>query len=146
MNTRFNFTLSTDQDEWLRQQAFEQRASKADIVRGLLDRAMKGDARQMRVEELIQAVDAGRTLRQVLEAAYGKSAEEIDVEGAELDQYQHDLDSPIVRVYMASDESGRRTEGVALVAGDTIWQDCETMNIVTSVDEEADDAFRNTCR
>ncbi len=40
MNTRFNFSLSTIQDEWVRRRAFEQRASKADIVRGLLDRAL----------------------------------------------------------------------------------------------------------
>ncbi len=63
MNTRFNFTLSTDQDEWLRRKAFEQRASKADIVRGLIDRAMKGEAHQMRMEDLIQAAEAGHTLR-----------------------------------------------------------------------------------
>lgn len=50
MNTRFNFTLSTDQDEWLRQQAFEQRVSKADIVRGLIDRAMKEDHTMARYE------------------------------------------------------------------------------------------------
>ncbi len=37
---RFNFALTPAQDEWIRQQAFEQRASKADIVRGLLDRAL----------------------------------------------------------------------------------------------------------
>ena len=40
MDTRFNFTLSTGQDAWLRRKAFEQRVSKADIVRGLIDRAM----------------------------------------------------------------------------------------------------------
>lgn len=50
MNTRFNFALSEAQDDWLRRKAFEQRVSKADIVRGLIDRAMKGEAHQMRIE------------------------------------------------------------------------------------------------
>jgi len=50
MNTRFNFSLSTIQDEWVRRRAFEQRVSKADIVRGLIDRAMKEDHTMARYE------------------------------------------------------------------------------------------------
>ena len=90
----------------------------------------------MRIEDLIQAAEAGRTLRQVLEATYGKTAETIGVEGAELYQYQHDLDRPITRLYLAVDGT------MALVAGDTIWHDGNTMNVVTSTDEEAAEEFR----
>lgn len=63
---RFNFALTPAQDEWIRQQAFEQRVSKADIVRGLIDRAMKGEAHQMRMEDLIQAATTAERIAELL--------------------------------------------------------------------------------
>ncbi len=136
-----NIQIEDRQHEWLRREAFVRNTSIAQIVRGLIDREM-GGGRDMSIKDLIQATEAGRTLRQVLEAAYGKAAEEIGVEGADFNAYRHDLDNPIARIYAAFDDRGRPTGEVALVAGDTIWQDCETMNIVTSIDEEADADFQ----
>lgn len=98
----------------------------------------------MVINDLIQSAEGGRTLRQVLEAAYGKKAEEIGVELADINDYERDLDERIIRIYAMFDDRGRATGDVALVAGQTIWQDCETTNIVTSIDEEVEDAFRQT--
>jgi hypothetical protein len=93
---------------------------------------------------LIQAAEAGRTFRQVLESAYGKPAEEIGVELADINDYERDLDEHIIRIYAAFDCSGKPTGDVALVAGQTVWQDCETANIVTSIDEEVEETFLQT--
>ena len=98
----------------------------------------------MVINDLIQSAEGGRTLRQVLEAAYGKKAEEIGVELADINDYERDLDERIIRIYAMFDDRGRATGDVALVAGQTIWQDCETANIVTSIDEEAEETFMQT--
>ncbi len=91
----------------------------------------------MTLNKLIEKAKQGATLRDVLEKAYGKPAEEIGVEGQELSEYQHDLDAKISRIYAAQDAPGT----VVLVAGSTIWQDCQTMNVVTSIDEEQTEEF-----
>lgn len=135
-----NIQIEDHQHEWLRRRAFETRESIAQIVRGLLDRAM-GGPQDMSINDLIQAAEAGRTLRQVLERTYGKPADQIDAEGADLDEYRHDLDERIIRIYAMVDDHGQPNGDVALVAGQTIWQDCETANIVTSIDEEVEDTF-----
>jgi hypothetical protein len=41
-----NFELDTDQAEWLRVKAFEQRTSQAEIVRDLLEREMKKEGKR----------------------------------------------------------------------------------------------------
>lgn len=142
-----NFQITPAQDEWLTRRAMDLGSDRSAVVRDLIDRAMaekKEGPKTMRIEELVEAAEAGCTLREVLEAAYNKPAEAIGVEGAELDQYRHDLDKPVMRVYAQFNARGYLTGDVALVAGDTIWQDHETANIVTSVDEELEDTFRQT--
>ena len=139
-----NFNIEDSQYEWLRKKAFDERTNQSAVLRGILDRAMAAENKEataVTIANLIQAAEAGRTLRQVLEAAYDKPAEEISVELADINDYERDLDERIIRIYAAFDGSGKATGDVALVAGQTIWQDCETANIVTSIDEEVEDTF-----
>ena len=89
----------------------------------------------MTLNKLIETAKQGATLRDVLEQTYGKPAEEIGVEGQELNEYQHDLDSPISRIYTAGDD-------IAFVAGNTIWREAASMNVVCSIDEEQTEEFR----
>lgn len=143
-----NYNIRTSQDEWLYAKATAQRISQSAALRDVLARAMAAESRkeegriEMDLGNLIGAVCDGLTLRQALGSVYDKPAEQISVEGADLDEYRHDLDKPVVRVYAAFDHRGRLTGDVALVAGNTIWQDCGTMDIVTSIDEETVDAFK----
>ena len=88
----------------------------------------------MTLNKLIETAKQGATLRDVLEKAYGKPAEEIGVEGANLNEYQHDLDAKIMRIYTCGSDT-------ALVAGSTIWQETASMNVVTSIDEEQTEEF-----
>ena len=89
----------------------------------------------MTLNKLIETAKQGATLRDVLEQTYGKPAEEIGVEGANLSEYQHDLDAQITRIYTCGSDT-------AFVAGSAIWQDCQTMNVVTSIDEEQTEEFQ----
>jgi len=145
---RRNYNILSSQDEWIFARATAQRISQSAVMRDVLARAMASEHGQegfrMVINDLIQSAEGGRTLRQVLEAAYGKKAEEIGVELADINDYERDLDERIIRIYAMFDDRGRATGDVALVAGQTIWQDCETTNIVTSIDEEVEDAFRQT--
>lgn len=145
---RRNYNILASQDEWIFARATAQRDSQSAVMRDVLARAMAAERERegvsMRIGDLVQAVEEGRTLRQVLETAYGKKAEEIGVELADINDYAGDLDEKIIRLYATFDDRGRATGDVALVAGQTIWQDCETTNSVTSIDEEVEDAFRQT--
>jgi len=145
---RRNYNILSSQDEWIFARATAQRISQSAVVRDVLARAMASEHGQegfrMVINDLIQSAEGGRTLRQVLEAAYGKKAEEIGVELADINDYERDLDERIIRIYAMFDDRGRATGDVALVAGQTIWQDCETGNIVTSIDEEAEETFMQT--
>jgi len=134
-----NFNIEDAQYEWLRRKAFDERTNQSAVLRGILDRVMAAEdkeAKAMTIANLIQAAEAGRTLRQVLE--------EIGVELADINDYERDLDEHIIRIYAAFDCSGKPTGDVALVAGQTVWQDCETANIVTSIDEEVEETFLQT--
>ena len=147
MITKRNFNIEDSQYEWLRKKAFDERTNQSAVLRGILDRAMAAENKEataVTIANLIQAAEAGRTLRQVLEAAYDKPAEEIGVELADINDYERDLGERIIRIYAVFDGSGKPTGDVALVAGQTIWQDCGTANIVTSIDEEAEEAFMQT--
>lgn len=140
MITKRNFNIEDSQYEWLRKKAFDERTNQSAVLRGILDRAMAAENKEataVTIANLIQAVEEGRTLRQVLEAAHGKPAEEIGTEGQDLAEYQHDLDSPITAIYTAASD-------IALVAGETVWQDCDTMSVVSSADILADEVFRRT--
>ncbi len=142
-----NFNIEDAQYEWLRRKAFDERTNQSAVLRGILDRVMAAEdkeAKAMTIANLIQAAEAGRTLRQVLEGACDKPAEEIGVELADINDYERDLDERIIRIYATFDARGKATGDVALVAGQTIWQDCETGNIVTSIDEEAEETFMQT--
>jgi len=145
---RRNYNILSSQDEWIFARATAQRISQSAVMRDVLARAMASEHGQegfrMVINDLIQSAEGGRTLRQVLEAAYGKKAEEIGVELADINDYERDLDERIIRIYAMFDDRGRATGDVALVAGQTIWQDCETANIVTSIDEEAEETFMQT--
>lgn len=142
-----NYNILTSQDEWIYAAAASRRVSQSAVMREIIAAAMAAEdkeARAMTVANLIQAAEAGRTFRQVLESAYGKPAEEIGVELADINDYERDLDEHIIRIYAAFDCSGKPTGDVALVAGQTVWQDCETANIVTSIDEEVEETFLQT--
>ena len=145
---RRNYNILKGQDEWIFARATAQRVSQSAVMRDVLARAMAAEHGQeganMQINDLIQAVEEGRTLRQVLEAAYGKPAEEIGLELADINDYERDLDEHIIRIHAAFDGRGKPTGDVALVAGQTIWQDCGTANIVTSIDEEAEETFMQT--
>lgn len=145
---RRNYNILSSQDEWIFARATAQRISQSAVMRDVLARAMASEHGQegfrMVINDLIQSAEGGRTLRQVLESAYGKPAEEIGVELADINDYERDLDEHIIRIYAAFDCSGKPTGDVALVAGQTVWQDCETANIVTSIDEEVEETFLQT--
>ena len=114
-------------------------------MRDVLARAMAAE-RNERESACESATGSGRRGRPHappgLETAYAKG-EEIGVELA-TSTTTGDLDEKIIRLYATFDDRGRATGDVALVAGQTIWQDCETTNSVTSIDEEVEDAFRQT--
>ena len=134
-----NFNIEDAQYEWLRRKAFDERTNQSAVLRGILDRVMAAEdkeAKAMTIANLIQAAEAGRTLRQVLE--------EIGVELADINDYAGRARQRIIRIYATFDARGKATGDVALVAGQTIWQDCETGNIVTSIDEEAEETFMQT--
>ena len=125
---QLNIQIEDNQHEWLRQKAFAERISMAQVVREIIDNAMKEERLVKTWENAV-----GKSLRETLEATHEKKAEDIYVDNADLEWYQGNLDDTVRQVYRAPDSASE-----ALVTDTLAWVDHPTQICVYEAQAWAD--------
>ena len=111
-----NIQIEDTQHEWLRQKAFAERISMAQVVREIINNTMKEERLVKTWENAV-----GKSLRETLETTYGKAAENITVDNQDLAWYQGNLDEEIIEVLHSPEGDAE-----ALITENLAWVDHPT--------------------
>ncbi len=123
-----NIQIEDHQHEWLRQKAFAERISMAQVVREAINKSMKEEGTVKSWENAV-----GKSLREVLEGTYEKKAEDIYVDNADLEWYQGNLDETVIQARRSLEGSSE-----ALITENLAWVDYPTQICVYEAQAWAD--------